>query len=244
MTCWVPARAGAALVGLCLLLGACGDGDFRDDAQDVAEATDDAVPQSEPDEDDDGDEAAPGGDGDEDGEDGAVGPGDQVVTLETVRATDGTWAILDAGTVTFRVVDDGLELLDVSPAAGWDASVEDDSDRKLTVELSTERRTYELRAERRGRDLRIVVTLDVDGAEPGPFTIGGAGTLRLDVDGDDLRAELDVTEGWTVRKEDHDDDEVEVELRSEDLRWRVAAEVDDGRIDIEADLRVEGRIDS
>jgi hypothetical protein len=242
MTSWVPARVGVALAGLCLLLGACGDGDFRDDAQDVAEATDDPV--ARPDEtdgtdetDDAGREPAPDG-----GEDG--GPTDEVVTLETARATDGTWEIGDAGTVTFRVVDDRLELLDVSPAAGWDASVDDESDRKLTVELSTDQRTYELKAERRGRrDLRIVVALDVDGAEPGPFTIGGAGTLRLDVDGDDLRSELDVAEGWTVRKEDHDDDEVEVELRSEDLRWRVAAELDGGRIDIEADLRVEGRID-
>jgi hypothetical protein len=241
MTSWVPARAGAALAGLCLLLGACGDGDFRDDAQDVAEATDDAVPEHEPElEPDESDEADDAGAEPEGGDDG--GPGDEVVTLETARATDGTWAILDAGTVTFRVVDDGLELLDVSPAAGWDASVEDESDRKLTVELSADRRTYELRAERRGRDLRIEVSLDVDGAEPGPFAIGGAGTLRLDVDGDDLRAELEVIEGWTVHKEDHDDDEVEVELRSDDLRWRVAAEVDDGRIDITADLRVEGRV--
>jgi hypothetical protein len=229
--------ASATFVVLSALAG-CGDDDAAPpDATDVAEAADDpAVTTGSP---------APETGGGLEGTQGpaeGTDPAERVVRAEDGILSDGRWAVGDAGTVEFRVTDAGLELVEVVAASGWSATVDEDSFDEIEVEFRRGDQEYEIEVEYDDGVLEVEIDLRIAGAEPGPFAIGSAGTATLDADrGGVSLVDLVVADGWTVTEQDTSEREVEIELRRGGVTWQLAAEVDDGRLEVDDRLRDQGR---
>lgn len=176
--------------------------------------------------------------GEDDPEDDAGGA---VTSPEDGVLTDGSWAVGDAGTVEFTVGESGLELVDAVAADGWSLSVDEESPEEIEVDFLLDEREYEMEIQYGGGILEIEVDLDIDPADPGTFEVGPGATAELAVeDGSVTLADLAVEDGWDVVEQDTADGEVEVEVRRDDVVWELAADVDDGRLEVEIDFEVEG----
>jgi hypothetical protein len=182
--------------------------------------------------------------------DGAEDQGGQTAdpqggVVDASVAEPGTWQVGDAGTVTFSVEDGALVLDDVSPADGWTVTEQEADADEIDVDLERGDETYEFQVELEddGTLLKVDIDHDVDGAEPGTFELGDAGSVTVSIDGDRLVLDdLTVGDGWEVATREEDDDELEIDLVRGDQRWDLEIELDDGRLDVERDYEVRGRL--
>lgn len=217
--------AAAALVAACSAAPEDADGISLDGADAPTEATGD----------DAGADAAPA-DGAETSD---AAPADVV---DGTEAVPGTWAVGEAGTVTFDVVDGALVLEDVSPADGWTVTDTEEAPDEIEVDFQRDAVEVEIEIELEGGILEVEIDTDIEGAEPGTYDIGDAGSFTFGVvDGRLELTDLTVADGWEVTEREVEADEIEIELRNGAMRWD--ADVDlDGTIEIEIDYEVSGRI--
>jgi hypothetical protein len=216
----------ATPLAVAVVLAAC--------AGDTGQPTDPVTLEGiEPDE-DAGPEDAAGPVGDAADEDDAGG--DDVVEGAAPTAAQLPVDLGPIGTATVEVLGDELVLADLQLASGWrETSREADGD-ELEVELRSEDGEATFEVELDGDRVEIHLDVDLEDVAPGAFALPDGGRLVVSVSGDDLRLdELTPGEGWEVTDRDVDDDEVEVELRRGEARWRIEVEADDGRVDVTID---------
>lgn len=243
-------RGATAAVAAALLLAACG-GD-ADETADNAEET--PSPQimvpgeeteqeaTEPGADDSGDDSAGQDSGPSAQERVAGQPESPFADASGLyEPRDGTWPVGDAGEVEFEADGDTVRLIDTRPAEGWEVSVDERGDDELEVDFVRDNARWEFEAEIDDGDLEIEIRQDLIPAEPGRFAVGDAGTVEIAVEDRRLRlVDVQATEGWRTEVEE-DGDEVEVDFRRSGVRWDFEAEIDDGRLEVQIDLTVEGR---
>lgn len=222
----------AAAAIAALVLAGCADSD--DDAADPTSTTVPATPPEADGPDDTTTTTATEDEGPEtDG--GVISASDGVLS-------DGVWEVGEAGTVEFAVGPEGLELIEVVANDGWSYSIDVEVAREIEVDFEQGPREYEIEIEYENGILEIEIDLDIDPAEPGTFELGPAGTATLSVSGGTVTLDdLTVSDGWSVTEQDTSDGEVEVELRRDNVRWELDAEVDDGVLEVEIDFEIEGR---
>jgi hypothetical protein len=230
-------RRAALLLVPVLALAACGgdDGGTSDPIA-LEDSSNSADPGADPDGTGDTDSA------DTDGGGQTADPQGEVVDASV--AEPGTWQVGDAGTVTFSLADGALVLDDVSPADGWDVTEQEADDDEIDVDLERDGEKYEFRVELEdGTILEVDIDHDIDDAEPGTFELGDAGSVTVSIEGDRLVLDdLTVGDGWEVATREEGDDEIEIDLVRGDQRWDVEIELDDGRLDVERDYEVRGRV--
>lgn len=150
----------------------------------------------------------------------AASPEPDEPTDEPATAPQGdarTLGLGDAGEIEFRLVGDGLELVQVRPAPGWRHSVSADED-ELDVDLSRGNREISVAIDAEGGG-RFTLDLDYEtgrGAGEQTIGLGDGGEVVFVVEGRTLRL-LDArfAAGWTVQVSE-DENEFELEARHED----------------------------
>jgi hypothetical protein len=240
-------RRAALLLAATLLLAACGDETGTsdpialEDGSDTGAAADDAEDDGP-----EGDAAEPDGTDDGDVEPTPEAPDAEAPRGDVVDASvaePGTWQLGAAGTVTFSISDDRLFLDEVAPADGWRVTEQKADGDGIEVDLERDGERYEFEVELKGKgtELEVRIDHDIEGAEPGTFDLGDAGSVTVSVDGDRLVVDdLTVATGWEVAEEKVEDDEVELELVRSDQRWDLQIELDDGRLEVERLYEVSG----
>lgn len=162
----------------------------------------------------------------------------------SVPTVDGsyTYAVHDAGAVTFSVADGRLTLDSVEARDGW--SWDDDSERnEIDIDFAgpdSSEADIEIEME------RGVLEIEIDterAAVDGPFEVSlpdGAGTVRLAISGGSMTLDaIEPGDGWEVTREARPGDEVEVRLANADgsVRVELEAEVDDGELEVDLEVR-------
>lgn len=154
---------------------------------------------------------------------------------------DGTWPVGDAGEVEFTADGGQLTLVEVRPADGWtetDRDIESDE-----IEIDFQRGNVEWRIEVELKDgvLEIEIDQDIDGADPGVYTVGLAGTVEFAMANGGLNlVETTANDGWTYTVEEQESDDIEVDFRMGNVTWDLNVDLDDGEIDVEVDFEIEG----
>lgn len=162
-------------------------------------------------------------------------------TSTPLVAEPGRRAGGDAGFVEFDLTDAGLTLVEVTEADGWTSRIDDDSSDEIEVEFRRDNLTREIEIEWNGSRLEIDINTDIDGAEPGVYDMGNAGSFEFTQDSSGLTlADVVVADGWDLSMDDEAADEIEFTLTNGDERWWVEIELDDGRVELEIDYRVAG----
>ena len=157
--------------------------------------------------------------------------------------SDGVWQVGEAGTVEFTLDDGGLTLVEAKANEGWRMSIDEESSDEIEVDFERDNLDYQIEIEHRDGVLEIEIDLDIDPADPDSFAVGPGGDVTISVTGDNVVLDdLTVSDEWTVVEQDTDDGEVEVTLRRDDVKWEFKAEIDDGRLDVEIDFEIEGRL--
>jgi hypothetical protein len=257
-------RLGASAMAL-LLTAACSAGPENADSVDLeggetaeqadaTDATDDELDDGVRDEDAgddaeviDGDDTA-ASDGDVEtsegaGDAGASGSGHGLVDL--TEAVPGTWPVGDAGTVTFSIVDGALVLDDVRAADGWAADIDTQDPDEIEVDFRRDNVEWEIEIEleQGGTMLEVEIDQDIEGADPGSYDLGDAGSFSFEVDGGQLVVtDLSVADGWTLVEREEEADEIEFELGNGPRQIDVEVELDDGVIEVEIDYEVTGPV--
>lgn len=149
----------------------------------------------------------------------------------------------DAATVRLAVTDSMIEVVESTPAPGWQ-QVEDDR-RPREVDLAFVRDGTTVSVDAEIDDGRFETDVDVDApATPGRSTyrVGDAGSLTIEVVGDRVGLVGQETgPGWvtTVDERELAEGEVAVRFRNdgESRTVDVDADIDDGRLSVEIDSR-------
>ncbi|WP_166352936.1 hypothetical protein [Phytoactinopolyspora limicola] len=249
----------AAIAAVTLVVAACGGDDSStttlNDGADAVEVSPDTGPADagEPGSaDDDHDDAGQGGDDAADDTAGAADAerddtgGSAVIDPRAdypVPAQPGRWAIGEAGFVEFDVRDRELVLVDVEAVDGWRSSVDEDSSDEIEVDFKQGNVDIDVEIELDDGRLEIDVDTDIDRADPGVYELGQAGSMEFTVDNGRLvLRDVVVADGWSLRMDEEDSDEIEFTLSSGNERWRVEIELDDGAVELEIDYRVRDTI--
>lgn len=240
MTVTTLRRSVVALLLAAGLLSACGDDDGS--ASDTtltsvpAVTTDTTDPETS--------DGAPAGTSDDEGDSSDT---DGELARSFIRAfdgelVDGVWEIDDAGVVEFSVVDNGLELGEVVAYEDWEFRVTEEESDEIEVEFRRAEHRYAFEVEYDDGVLQIEQDLDIDPAEPGTFEIGPVGVATIAVEGGTVSlTDLEVVDEWDVAEREESDDEVEIELRRDNVKWSFEAELDNGRLEVQIDFEIEGR---
>jgi hypothetical protein len=171
--------------------------------------------------------------------------------VDLTVAEPGIWPVGNAGTVAFDLDDRDLALRGIEAAPGWNVEVEEEKRDEIEVTFRRDRERWRFLVERSGSRLEVRIDQRIDGADPGGYDLGDAGTFAFAVrDGRFALTSLEVADGWSLRDRDVDDDEIELELRADDRghdrrderRVDVEVELDDGAIELEIDYRVRSRL--
>lgn len=221
----VSMRGAHAAVVLALVLAACSG----DDSQTQGDTEETPSPQV----------MQPGAEDAGDGQAGGEARSPFADPSELYEPQDGTWPVGDAGEVEFEAGGDSLDLVDARPESGWEVSVDERDDDEIKVDFVRDNVRWEFEVETDDGQLEIEIRQDVIPAEPGRFAVGDAGVVEVAVDGDRVElVDMRAADGW--RNEIREDDEVEVDFRRSGARWDFEAEFDDGRLEVQIDLKVGG----
>ena len=207
-----------------------------DDGTDAVKV--DAHPTTTP----EGSPAPPGGSGDHQTGASAQPAGDLIDPWRghPTQAEPGTWAVADAGSVTFALTDRGLVLIDVAANEGWDIRVAEDSAEEVEVEFTQGHVRHEIEVER-DRSLTVAVRSDYLAARPGVYDLGAAGSLEWTVDGDALRlVDVVVADGWQLRRGRQSDEEITLALVRGAEGWAVELKRRGRRIELATHYEVVG----
>ena len=163
---------------------------------------------------------------------------------------DGLWAIGLAGEVEFRVTGpDSLELIEARANDGWDITEQEVESDKIEVDFRRGPVSFDFEVEIDDGVLELEIDQDIDPAENGTFAVGEAATAPVSVDGGRLvLGDVSLADGWAEVSRDIDSDDVELDFRRDGdgffELWELNAHVDDGRLKIEVDYEIEGRLAS
>lgn len=158
-------------------------------------------------------------------------------------ARDGKWQLGDAGQVSFSVDGGELQLVAMKPRSGWSKRIADEGRDDIEVHFTRGSIDWKFEAELDGDRLEISREMDDSNAEPGSYDVGDA--ARVDLGRGDSGLKLnDVTanNGWKVTKRDIETDGIEIEFSRSPASAEFEAEIEDGDIHLEIDLKTEGPI--
>lgn len=156
---------------------------------------------------------------------------------------DGTWPVGEAGEVEFTVVDaDRLELVEARVADGWTETDRETEEDEIEVDFRRDNVEWKIQVEIDDGVLEIEIDQDIDGADPGTYTVGLAGTVEFSHENGRLTLiEAAPNGGWTHAVEEEDDDDIEVKFRRDNVMWDFQVDLDDGQIDVDIDFEIEGQ---
>lgn len=168
-------------------------------------------------------------------------PGTQDPATDVLVPRVGTWVVGDAGEIDVDLTADGLVLLDVRAAPGWQVSVDEQAPDELEVDFEQGDVEWEIEIEWENGILEIEIDQDVEPAEPGVVVVGVAGSVEFDVGPDGLvLADVTTADGWEAAVTGESPDELEVLFVNGLAEYDVEIELDDGVIEVEVDFEVEG----
>jgi hypothetical protein len=164
-----------------------------------------------------------------------------VRTADPNEPRPGTYAVFDAGTVSFDLTDAGLVLVDVAAAAGWNAVIDQQTATEIDIDFTAPGREASFEVEWNGTVLEIELDDERRNAEPGTFPLGQAGTATISSDGTTVTLDdLQVNDGWSVIEADGTGGDVDVELRRGGEVWEFDADIELGQLEVQIDFEVEG----
>lgn len=178
-------------------------------------------------------QAAPPADGEGTPSGDAVGAngGDQD---EEGRSYERAWKVGDGGEVEVRFEDGALELLDARPNQGWKAEVEERSADEIEVEFLREDEEWRFDAGVNDGRLAVETGQKLRDADGGTYRLGDAGAVEIRQQGDGISlVQTRATGDWGADVVGRDGDEVEVRFERQDERWKLEADLDDGRLEVE-----------
>jgi hypothetical protein len=182
-----------------------------------------------------------------------------VIQADTATPGTTTFAVEDAGTVTVNLEGGAIELIDLTAADGWAASIDRETPTEIEIDFISASRRLRFNAEVEDGQIRtrleerttVGVTSSTSttstttgpstpatatGSESTPsgdeiFDVLGAGTVTLRIDGSTLiLVDASPAEGWTASIDSQTALELEIDFRSGVNRIRFNGELEDGRI--------------
>jgi hypothetical protein len=180
------------------------------------------------------------------------------------------FTVKDAGEVEIERDGDRLILIDARPNEGWEVEIEDDEEEdeeeddegtdednedededeetegdgsEIEVTFSQGDREVEFEAEIDDGRLAIEIEEAWHGVEPGTYTVGEAGEVEFQRDGDRLVVVgVIANEGWEFEaghEEDEEDaaDAIEIKFTSGDREAEFEATIEDGELEVEIETK-------
>jgi hypothetical protein len=242
----------APLAAIALLATACGTEDTTspaslDSGADAVDVSDDTTDTADTDTGGPADDATSsdddGGSADVEGQPLTTGDAFDPWSDHPLSAAPGRWTVGDAGSVEFDLTDQGLVLVEVTEADGWQARVDDDSSDEIEVEFKRDNTERKIEIEWDGRTLEVDIETDVEPADDGVYELGPAGSFEYTSSSGLQLLDTVVADGWELRMDDESADEIEFTLHNGNERWRVEIELDDGQVELEIDYRARDTID-
>lgn len=131
------------------------------------------------------------------------------------EARGGTWTVDDAGTVAFQASGGSLSLGDVSANSGWDQRVAADRNDEIEVHFTRGGTDWKFEAELDEDGLEVSRERDTQPADAGTYRVGDAAEATFSASGGSLSLDdLTVGDGWEVTKRDEASDDIEIDLRN------------------------------
>ena len=153
---------------------------------------------------------------------------------EEGRSYERAWKVGDGGEVEVRFEDGALELLDARPNQGWKAEVEERSADEIEVEFLREDEEWRFDAGVNDGRLAVETSQKLRDADGGTYRLGDAGAVEIRQQGDGISlVQTRATGDWGADVVGRDGDEVEVRFERQDERWKLEADLDDGRLEVE-----------
>jgi hypothetical protein len=161
--------------------------------------------------------------------------------LDVLEPRVGTWVVGDAGEVDIDLTADGLVLLDVRAAPGWQVSVDEAAPDEIEVDFEQGNVEWQIEVQWENSILEIEIDQDIDPAEPGVIQVGVAGSVEFALGPNGLvLVAVDAQEQWDAAVTTESSDEIVVVFVNGLADYEVEIDLDDGEIDIEVDFEVEG----
>jgi hypothetical protein len=184
----------------------------------------------------------------------------------SIAADDGNgvvnmkFTVKDAGEVEIERDGDRLILIDARPNEGWEVEIEDDEEEdeeeddegtdedegdgsEIEVTFTQGDREVEFEAEIDDGRLAIEIEETWYGADPGTYTVGEAGEVEFQRDGDRLVVVgVIANDGWEFEAGHEDDEEdasnaIEIAFTSGDREAEFEATIEDGVLEVEIETK-------